>query len=160
MNLSPSLKDALQQQLNIERQNAAFYNAERWFLESMSWGGFAHWMKRSARDEQKHSDMISKHLVDRGEVPEYEDLHAPMIREVDPQASFVDALHAEEANTERLLKIHQSALDGRDYQLVVFLQPMIDEQTRSVREISDIVTLTMGADHQGLLLLDKHLGKG
>lgn len=165
--ITPELLDALQEQMNVERQNAALYKAMSLTLQSLNWPGCAKWMDRAAAEEQGHADQFAQHIIDRAGPndeykPEYETLPAPVFAIADtPLLYFTEAYRAEVLNTERLIALMQNADEAGDEQLMEFLRPFIREQTNSEHELTDMIIELRRAEANiaALLVLDERYGK-
>jgi ferritin len=165
--MNESLKQALQEQFNKERQNEANYRAKAAQAEAANYPGVAAWMKRSADEEHEHADLIENYLVARNEVPVYTNL---MMIDLLPGDALIDlfqgALELEQQNTVSLETLYYLAEQSEDPRTCSFLTVphddfpgFLEEQTKSEREITDILLELRRLDKTGWKLLDMELLK-
>jgi ferritin len=119
--------------------------------------GSARFFKKSASEELEHAQLFYNYINDRNERAEPAIVSEPAILSTDDLAElFEAALQAEVANSERLLALHDLA----DTPTKIFLQPIILEQVKSERELTEIVCQLDAAaeDVAALLKIDDRLG--
>jgi ferritin len=152
--------DALQTQYNKERSNAAQYHASAASLEAANWPGFAKYFDDAAADEQSHSKLFRDYLIDRNQVPMLTALPAPMMIDGNtPLAHFQAALSLEKENTATITALEELAESLDDDQTETFLIPLINEQTKSERELVDAILEIGRVGADGLLILDREYGR-
>lgn len=152
------LLQALNDQLTLERQNAAIYDALSAALDVVNWAGSAAWMKKAADEEREHADKFAAYIVDRFGIPIYAALEACAAPTSDALYLYFDAaLRREKATTEAIKTLHYMAEENEDPQTCTFLIPFIEEQTKSEREISDILLLLSRLDKTGFLVFDNSI---
>jgi ferritin len=153
--------EALNNQFNKERENHATYRAMADALDASNWPGSSAWMRHASDDEQTHAEKLASYIVDRNAQPIYADLAAPAIPKGDDLlACFTSALSLEQANTRSIIDLYNQAVMEGDIQTSNWLIWAIDEQTRSEREITDILLQLRRADgNAALLLIDTQLGE-
>ena len=159
MNLSPELLAALNTQYARELSNHLLYlqlaaplDAGNVFL------GSAVFFKKSAAEELGHAQMFYNYINDRNERAEPAIISEPTVLSTDDLAElFEAALQAEVANSERLLDLHDLA----DTPTKIFLQPIILEQVKSERELTEIIAQLDAADGNmaALFEIDERLGR-
>jgi ferritin len=158
--LSQTLVTAINEQFTQERQNAVAYEALSWALISASWDGFGEWMRHAAHDERKHAAILADHLIDRNAIVIIDNLQAVQSGDAkNPTMAFGEALRLEVANTEALRTLYFLCEGEEDPQACVMLQPLLDEQTKSERELKDIITQLQACDANGWIVLDHRMGK-
>lgn len=151
--------DALQKQMNQERQNAAEYSAFAAALEAANWPGFAHYFEQAASDETGHYKLFRDYLIDRNETPVLAALDAPLLTDGNqPVIFFQQALRIERSNTALILAIEELAETLDDGQTEDWIIPLVNEQTRSERELVDALLELARQDMTGLLILDREYG--
>lgn len=152
--------DALQDQYNKERNNEQVYAAFAAALEAVNWPGFAAWMERASADEREHSRRFRDYLIDRNQIPVLRALpEPPNMDGNDPRPLFAAALQLERDNTMSITAIEELAETMDDDQTETFLIWAIDEQTKSERELVDILLELGRVDNTGLVILDREYGK-
>jgi len=158
MNLSPELLAALNTQYAQELGNHRLYlclaaplDAGNVFL------GCAKFFNKSATEELDHAKLFYDYINDRNEqaysppLPEH-----PKVDSTDPAVLFEMALEAEIANSEKLLALYDMA----DVPTKIFLQPILMEQMKSERELTEIIAQLDAADGNmaALFEIDGKLG--
>jgi ferritin len=154
---------ALQDQLTLERTNAAYYRSMADALEAVNWAGSAAWMRKASNDEQGHADRVAAYIVDRNGQPVYGQIdEIPELSGDDLFQYFQAALAREKDTTASIVALYVSA----DVQTQAFLMApgddwpgFIAEQTQSEREIVDILQELGRLDKSGWKLVDQELGK-
>jgi len=159
--MNENLLTALQDQFNMERQNAAIYDALAAQLDAVHWPGASAWMKRAADEERQHADKFSGYIVDRNGVPQFAGL-VPVVapQETDDLVLFFDAaMGREQLTTEAIKALHVLADEAEDPQTCAFLIWFLEEQTKSEREITDILLMLNRLDNNGRVVFDETLGE-
>lgn len=166
MPLEPVLRSSLNNQITNERYNAAFYRAAAARLELLNLSGFARWMKRAAKEETHHASWFTDYLIDRNEAPVYDKLDAialPNSITMNNAGSilFAAALQREQQTTQQINALYLLGDEVNDPQTCVFLHWFIDEQTRSEREVTEILAQVKLAesDPAGIIVLDQRFRK-
>jgi ferritin len=151
--------DALQEQFNRERANREAYRVMADNLESVNWEGAAKFMRDASNEEAAHADKFGAYLIDRNQVPRYDALPAPLVVSGDDLLQYFDAaLTLEVTNTEQIKELHYAAEQAEDMQTCVFLIWAIEEQTKSERELQDIILMLRRLDNNGRVVFDEKLG--
>jgi ferritin len=160
MDLSPQMTDALQEQLNVERLNSAYYRAMSLALENVNWTGTAKFFQAQALDEQTHSDKIASYLIDKNIQPIYEPLDAPVIPVPELLPMFQAALVREKLTTGKINALYWQADNDQDAGSLIFLEWFVTEQVSSEREYNDILKEVSRAQGNtaALLILDREYG--
>jgi ferritin len=166
--ISQPVMDALQAQFTLERTNAAYYDAMGDALEAVNWKGSAAWMHRNAEDERSHAYRLAAYILDQNGQPAYQALEEiPDLSGDDLPQYFNAALAREEGATAHLKEMYALAVEEDDAQTVAFLlnpghhhwPGFLAEQTRSEREITDILLELERLDATGWKLVDRELSK-
>jgi ferritin len=153
------IQQSLNAQMNKERLNHATYRAMSCNLESVNWSGSARWMKHASDEEQEHSDKFAAYLIDRNWLVQYDQLPPPVVPMGDDLvAYFTAALGLEQENTESIKTLYFQAENEEDPQTCAWLIWAIEEQTRSERELVDILLELQRVDKTGWTLLDAKYG--
>lgn len=159
MNLSSELLAALNAQYAQELNNHRLYlrlaaplDAGNVFL------GCATFFKKSATEELSHAQLFYDYINDRNEK-----VNPPILPESDETSAedlatlFESALEAEVANSDRLLTLYDMA----DTPTKIFLQPILMEQVKSERKLTEIIAQLDAADGDmaAMFEIDERLGK-
>lgn len=157
--MNQTLINALREQHNRERMNAAVYRAMSDQLDLVFWPGSSAWMKSASNEEQAHADKFAAYMVDRNIQPEYREIMQPVIPMDDNlPLFFAQALELEKTNTESIKELYFTAESAEDLQTCTFLIWALDEQTAAERELTDIITMLRRLDKTGWMIFDKGLG--
>jgi len=159
--------EALQEQLTLERTNAAYYRAMADALDNVNWAGSASWMRSAGNDEQGHADRVANYLIDRNVQPVYGPIEEiPELSGDDLVQYFNAAMAREKDTTAALVSLYLQAWAEQDVQTIAFLlnpgdewPGFIAEQTQSEREIYDILQELNRLDKCGWKLVDQQLKK-
>lgn len=163
--LDAVLMDALNRQVTQERYNVAIYAALGNRLEYANLPGLASFMRKASAEEQTHADKFSAYLIDRNAlpltdaVPAYTAPDGPMISI--GRVCFAEALRREQVVTEMIKLLYDTAEQAGDPQTCVFLHWFLDEQTKSERELIELVARLQFAEGcpAAVLMIDKELGE-
>jgi ferritin len=118
-------------------------------------------MRNASDEEGQHADKFAAYLIDRNQVPRSDALPAPLvISGEDMLPYFESALLIETTNTEQIKELHYAAEQAEDMQTCVFLIPVIEEQTKSERELIDICLMLRRLNNNGRVIYDETLGGG
>jgi ferritin len=155
--MNPNLLTALKDQLTLERQNAAAYDALAASLDVAHWPGSAAWMRKAAQEEREHAQKFTDYIVDRNEIPVFAALEEAITVNGDPPEHFRMALDREQTTTESIKALYYLAEADEDPQTCAFLQWFLLEQTASERAISDILKTIGRLDATGWQVWDVEL---
>lgn len=166
MSLDPVLRDRLNAQVTTERYNSAFYRACANRLAFLNLTGLARWMRHAARDENRHASWFADYLIDRNEFPPTDALPAVTLPNSATMLTagsvlFAEALKREQATTQAINALYELGDEVNDPQTCVFLHWFIEEQTRSEREITELLAELKIADNDAaaVIALDRKVGK-
>jgi ferritin len=164
-NLDPVVQDALNKQVTHERQNSAIYLAIANQFDVLDLVGMAKFARAASAEEQAHAQRIIDYIVDRYGAPVTDALTSvdilPALTMMNaPRILFSGALQREQVTTEQIKTVYDLAEDADDPQTCQFLLWFLEEQTKSEREISEIVAWAQFAEGNAaaILALDAKLG--
>lgn len=158
--MNQQLIQAWNEQLTLERQNAAIYDALAAALDVVNWPGSSAWMKKSADEERQHADKFAAYIVDRFGIPVYSALDGCNVPTGDNLVDyFTAALQREQLTTEAIKTLHFMAEEAEEPDACRFLLWFLEEQTKSVREISDLLLLLGRMDKSMQFVFDNELKK-
>lgn len=162
----PVILDALNKQITNERYNAACYLALANRLDYLNLSGFAAWMRRAADEEMTHAARITEYVIDRNGFP----IIAPLQGFTAPEAdmttggavTFAAALQREQVTTEDIKTLYDLSEQADDSQTCQFLLWFLKEQTKSVRETTELQARAQFAQGcpAAILAMDRELGEG
>lgn len=125
--------------------------------------GYQDFFKKSSEEEREHAMMFIDYVNMRGGVVNLKPIEIPDIdyRKITVLDAFKTALELEEIITSRLLEIHSHAESTQDVNLCNFLEEkFLDEQYKSIKIISDIVTnIQRCTTDFELMMLDNNMVK-
>ena len=157
-NLNKDIANFLQNQLTRERINDATYSGLAASLRFDKWDGCAEFMEHAAQEEQEHARLIRDYLTARNTRPTWDKLPDVSTGSGKKQVEyFQTALELEERTTQSLTDIYMVALNAGDVETMVFLQPLISEQTKSAGNLQDIIRLA--AAKPDPLVFDELMGR-
>jgi ferritin len=124
-------------------------------------------MQRAADEEQAHADLIGHYIVDRGEAPTFASIEPVVPPSGDDLLPYFEAaLAREQATTESLKELYFLAEKMGDEQTCSFIEcpsngfvGFFAEQTKSEREIIDIMLMLRRLDNNGRVFYDEQIGE-
>lgn len=144
---------ALQKQLNHERQNAQKYFYVSTCFKNMAYDGFSSFFEKQAQGELGHADKIADFLISKRINPVYDALDSvTLAQSVSFFAEF--ALATEIGTTDALVKLYALAEDAGEYQVCALLDWFLTEQIEEENWATDLVDQTHRTDATGWMLLD------
>ena len=161
MQLSQTIQDAMNAQVEKEFASAYLYLAMASYFAEANLNGFAHWMRVQAREERNHALKFFDYIHDRNAHAELEAIPKPTSTWASPLAAFEAARKHEEKVSASIRDIYDLAVKEKDYASQALLQWFIVEQVeeeKTGREIVDTLKL-IGDNRAGMFMYDKELGK-
>jgi ferritin len=160
MMIKKSVRDALNEQVNMEFHAGYLYLSMGAWFEKKNLKGFAAWMKKQAQEELGHGMKIFNFVYERGGDITLKALAAPKVNWKDPMEAFKDAYGHEQKVSASIDRISALAAKEKDNATVVFLNWYVSEQVEEEAQCVDIIERLkmVGGSAQGLYLLDKELG--
>ncbi len=160
--MEPSLVEALQQHLTMERNaSAAYFALAIWFAER-ELRGFSRFFKDESKSEQEHASKFADYLIARGQTVVLEDIPAPR-QEWESYEEIIGTSFQMEADvTTSLHQLYSIAERASDMRTTVFLDPTIDNQVASENEFAHLLGRVKFAQNQpsALLIIDNELNDG
>ncbi|HEY9076491.1 MAG TPA: ferritin [Anaerolineaceae bacterium] len=159
--MNKNLVAEINKQIQYELASGYLYLSMAAHFESANLGGFAHWMKIQAKEEQEHALKFFEYLIDRGEKVVLQAIEQPPAEFGTPLSVFEQALEHEKGVTARIYKLYKLAQDDGDYASQSFLTWYVNEQVEEEKNASQIVEwLKMaGSSTNALFMLDSVLRK-
>ena len=157
--LSQKLQDAINEQINSEFYSAHLYLSMAAYCDTLSLGGFSHWLKLQYSEELSHALKLFDFISDRGGRVVLQAIDQPPIEFESVTAIMQMALEHERKVTAMIDSLYELALDERDYSAHVLLEWFVDEQVEEEKSVAEIISHLgmVGDDGTGLLLLDARL---
>ena len=159
--MDKDLVEMLYQHVTIERNASAQYFAMSiWFAER-DLSGFSDFFKQESFDEHDHAANFANYLVARGQTVVLYDLSAPKQKWDSIEEVIADSFQMEADVTTSIHQIYARAEVSSDTRTNVFLDPIIESQTKSEDSFAHLLSRVQFADNQpsAILIIDNELTK-
>ena len=159
--LSETMWKALNEQIKWELESSYLYLGMAAWLNDQALPGFAHWMRKQAKEEMEHAMKIYSFVEERGNRVELLPIAPPPKNWETPHEVIEKSLKHEEFVTGLINKLVDTAASERDHATSVFLQWFVSEQVEeedTFRKILDEVKMVKPSC-SAMLFLDRHMGK-
>lgn len=148
----------LNRQFNQELGAAHSYRALALWCEHENLKGFGRYFAKQAAEELGHAERITRHLMDRGVLPQSAAI-------AEPKGHFKSLLevahHAqamERDNTKGIHEVYETALGAKDYPAQILMHWFINEQVEEEAWCLEVVERVQAANCAGGLSdLDRHI---
>ncbi len=148
----------LNRQHNHELSAAHSYNALALWCDDQNLKGFARYFAKQAQEELTHAGKISKHMIDRGVLPETAAIPAPKCEFKSLLEAAQHAQAMEAGNTQGINAVYEAALGAKDYPAQVLMHWFINEQHEEEAWTLEMVERVQAASCAGGLSdLDRHI---
>lgn len=158
--MNENVQNAINEQITREFYASYLYLAMMAYFEAESLGGFAHWMRQQAQEENGHAMKLVDFLIDRGGRVELQAIDKPPRDFDSPLGVMKAALEHERKVTAWINELYELAVAERDYPAQVMLQWFIAEQVEEEKSAGDIIDQLeiAGSAGSALLMVDARLG--
>lgn len=159
--ISKTMQAAINGQINLEQYSAQLYLAMGAHCESLSFKGFAHWLRVQAGEETAHALKLIDFLLDRGGKLDLATVVAPKTEFGGIVKVFEQILAHEQGVTERISALFALARDEKDYASEITLHWYVTEQVEEEATVGQIVDHlhAVGDKGGGIWYLDSKMGK-
>jgi ferritin len=159
--ISPKMQGALNTQINLEQYSAQLYLAMSAHCDSLSFKGFAHWLKVQAGEETAHAMKLIAFLLDRDGRLELQSIAAPPKEFGGVIQVFEKTLDHETGITGKINALFELARVEKDYASEITLQWYVSEQVEEESNVGQIVDQLRAVGDQGggIWYLDSKMGK-
>lgn len=159
--ISPTMQNALNDQINLEQASAQLYLAMSAHCEGKSFKGFAHWLKVQASEETAHAMKLIDFVLDRGGKLELKPIPAPPKEFGGIIQVFEQTLAHEKGITAKINALFELARNEKDYASEITLQWYVSEQVEEEATVGQIVDHLHAVGDQGgaIWYLDSKMGK-
>lgn len=159
--ISPTMQEGLNAQINIEQYSSQLYLAMGAHCETLSFRGFAHWLRIQAGQETAHAVKLIDFLVDRGGKLSLQAVAAPPRDFGGVIQVFEQVLAHEQALTGKIAALFDRARGEKDHASEIALQWYVTEQVEEEHTVGQIVAHlhAVGDKGGGIWYLDSRLGK-
>ena len=160
MEISKTMNDAINQQVNRELFSAYLYLAMGAYFDAQNLSGFATWMKLQAKEEQEHAQRFYDYVYSRGGQITYKEIETPQSEWKSPLDVFKDVLNHEQKVTEMINNLLVIARNEKDYATESMLKWFIDEQVEEEESAMNVIQKLeeIGANKIGIMMMDGKLG--
>ncbi|SBO42774.1 ferritin [Cyanobium sp. NIES-981] len=157
--MDPSLLEALQEHLSLERRASAAYFAMALWCAERELRGFAHYLKSESAAEQGHAAQVADYLIARGQSVTLQEIPAPRQHWDSLEEIFTAVFQMEADVTASLQQLYGMAERGSDVRTTVFLDPMVDKQIAAENEAAHLLGRLRFAQNQpaAVLIIDGEL---
>lgn len=159
--ISTSMQAALNAQINVEQYSAQLYLAMGAHCETLSFRGYAHWLRVQAGEETAHAVKLIDFLVNRGGRLELQPVQAPPRDFGGVVQVFEQVLAHEQAITTKIGALFERARAEKDHASEITLQWYVTEQVEEESTVGQIVAHlhAVGDKGGGIWYLDSKMGK-
>ncbi len=157
--LSKTMEDALNEQINREMYSAYLYMSMSAHAAHEGLKGFANWFMVQYHEEMLHAMKMYEHVIVRGGGVTLKLISQPPATFASPLDMYQQTLEHEEYITQSINERMDLAIAEKDHATQIFLQWYVTEQVEEENNDREIIAQLkiIGADAQGLMLLDKDL---
>ncbi len=159
--LSPTLNQALNEQISYENYSAFIYKAMQAYFEAEDLPGMSNWMNLQFQEELSHAEKIFRFVCDAGGRVELMGMKAPNNKYSSPLEVFESALAHEEKVTQLINDLMEQAQAEKNHAAQIFLQWFVTEQIEEEASVSLIISQLkrVKEDGRGLMMIDQELSK-
>ncbi len=147
--LSPSIAEALNNQLTKEAYASQIYLSYASWADSEGYGGIANFLFRHAQEERNHMMKILEYILKRGGKVKIDAIPSPPADPQNVQACFEKAFAHEVDNTNAIYRIVKMSFTEEDWATWNFMQWFVKEQTEEetmVQNLLDKIKIAGGKD--------------
>jgi len=159
--ISPTMQNALNTQINLEQYSAQLYLAMGAHCETLSFRGFAHWLRIQAVEETAHAMKLIDFLLDRKGKLELKAIPAPPQEFGGVIQVFEQTLEHEQGITQKINALFELSRAEKDYASEVTLQWYVSEQVEEESNVGQTVDhlRAVGDQGGGIWYLDSRMAK-
>ncbi|KQB84855.1 ferritin [Corynebacterium lowii] len=160
MAINDKLAKAFNEQVTMEIEASLIYLQLSYVLDDLGLTGMRDWMKAQHDEELEHAHRFAQHLLDRGYVPQIQDIPTPKLNVSTAKEAFEASLAHEEKVSASIRNLAALQAEVQDWDSRPMIDWFLDEQIEeesTVSEILDRITI-VGGDGSGLLRIDHELG--
>ena len=159
--ISPTMQNALNTQINLEQYSAQLYLAMGAHCETLSFRGFAHWLRIQAVEETAHAMKLIDFLLDRKGKLELKAVAAPPQEFGGVIQVFEQTLEHEVGVTQKINALFELSRSERDYASEIKLQWYVSEQVEEESNVGQVVDhlRAVGDQGGGIWYLDSRMAK-
>ncbi len=155
------IEKALNEQVNAELYSSYLYLSMSSYFESISFKGFANWMRAQAQEELSHAMKFYDYIIERGGKVSLEKIDAPQKEWASPLKIFEDTYKHEQKVTALINALVDLAISEKDHATNNMLQWFVAEQVEEEANASEILDQLkmIGDEKRSLFMIDRELGQ-
>jgi ferritin len=159
--LSQRIKDALNQQINMELASAYTYLSMSAWADEVNLQGAASWLRLQWEEELGHATKLIDYMAERGGGVQLKPIPEPPSSFESLLDVFRQVLQHEEEVTRAIYRIYDLAAEEKDYAVQSLLDWYVNEQVEEENAPAEIISLLeiAGDSPSGLLMVDRRLGE-
>ncbi len=159
--IDKKMEDTINTQINKEMFSAYLYYSMAAYCDSISLGGFAHWLRAQALEEFVHAQKFVAYLADRGGQVLLQKIDAPRTEWDSIEDLVAQVLEHEIDVTDLINELMDLAMSIRDHASVGFLQWFVTEQVEEVASADELVQKVklVHKTDGGIFMLDQEMAK-
>jgi ferritin len=159
--ISPTIQDALNQQINRELASAYVYLAMSSWADEQNLQGAASWLRIQWEEELVHATKLVDYITERGGRIKLTSIAAPVDEYADLLDCFRNVLRHEEDVTTAINEIYDIAAKEKDYATQTLLDWYVNEQVEEENAPMEIISMLelAGNSPSGLLIVDRQLAE-
>ena len=159
--ISQTMQNALNSQINMEQYSAQLYLAMGAHCETLSFRGFAHWLRIQAGEETAHAVKLIDFLLDRKGRLELKPIPAPPQEFGGVIQVFEQTLAHEVGVTQKINALFELSRAEKDYASEIKLQWYVSEQVEEEVNVGQVVDHLRAVGDKGgaIWYLDSKMGK-
>lgn len=120
---------AMNDQINLEVTSAYLYLSMALQMEDQNFKGYAKFLEKHFDEELMHAKEFIAFVQKRNAKPELEDVKVAPVTVTEPLELAKMVLAHEQHVTDSITRLHELAVEHKDYPTQIFLQDFIKEQT-------------------------------
>ena len=154
--MESALVEGLFQHLTMERNASAQYFAMSLSYAEREFRGFSSFFKNESLTEQEHASNFANYLVARGQTVVLQELAAPKQNWDSIDEVIAYSFQMEADVTTSIHQLYATAERSSDTRTTVFLDPVVESQTKSEDNFAHILSRVKFANNQpsALLIID------
>jgi ferritin len=157
--ISPTIQDALNQQINRELASAYVYLAMSAWADEQNLNGAAGWLRLQWQEELMHATKLVDYIAQRGGRIRLTAIAEPPTEYASLLDCFQNVLRHEEQVTAAINDLYSLAEKEKDYATQTLLDWYVNEQVEEENAPAEIISMLelAGDSPSGLLIVDRQL---
>ena len=159
MEIKEKMQNAINKQINKELYSAYLYLSMSAYFESINLRGFAHWMRKQAKEEEGHAMRLYRYLIERGGRVKLSEIEEPPAEWKSASNVFEETYKHEQKITEMIDELIKMSVAEKDHATEVFLHWFVTEQVEEEASANEILQKLkmIKEEGNGLFIIDREL---